>query len=177
MRRERGSATFRCPFPKWGADRGHCSGAFRADAGWPVEGPKDYISFNLLISRPSPIYNAGSQMSNKRKIMDLTTCKCKLMSFSRGRITPMRITSALSSLTLRRVLFSGVFIASAAMATAWNAGMCRVQSGSSPRIAQLEVTVLPKVGPTWQRPSPATWSSRFNVRWEARFSSESRYMV
>lgn len=40
-----------------------------------------------------------------------------------------------------------------------------------------EMTAVPMVRPSWQRPAPATWSSRFNVRWEARWGSEGKYMV
>ena len=44
-------------------------------------------------------------------------------------------------------------------------------------VASFEASLMPKVGPTWQRPAPLTWSSRFNVRWEARWSNEGKYMV
>lgn len=40
-----------------------------------------------------------------------------------------------------------------------------------------EFSVLPKAGPTWQRPAPLTWSSRLNVRLEARWGSDGRYIA
>ncbi len=32
-------------------------------------------------------------------------------------------------------------------------------------------------GPKVQKPAPTTWSSRLNVRWEARFGGEGRYIA
>ena len=40
-----------------------------------------------------------------------------------------------------------------------------------------EFSVFPKAGPTWQRPAPLTWSSRLNVRLEARWGSDGRYIA
>ena len=40
-----------------------------------------------------------------------------------------------------------------------------------------EFSVLPKAGPTWQRPAPLTWSSRLNVRLEARWGADGRYIA
>lgn len=38
------------------------------------------------------------------------------------------------------------------------------------------LSAMPK-GPSWQRPAPTTWSSKPNVRWEARFGLEGRYIA
>ncbi len=43
--------------------------------------------------------------------------------------------------------------------------------------AEAIYAAAPGARPTWQRPAPVTWSSRFNVRWEARWSNEAKYMV
>jgi hypothetical protein len=41
----------------------------------------------------------------------------------------------------------------------------------------LEASMLRSAGPQLQRSAPVTWSSRFNVRMEARWGVELRYMV
>lgn len=40
-----------------------------------------------------------------------------------------------------------------------------------------EISNMPKARSMWQRPAPMTWSSRFNVRWEARWTETGKYMV
>ena len=49
-----------------------------------------------------------------------------------------------------------------------------VHAASDPAFGAMET---PLRRPMWQRPAPVTWSSRFNVRWEARWSTENKYMV
>lgn len=57
-----------------------------------------------------------------------------------------------------------------------NSGSSSPRSEGSAREAHADLVAMPK-GPTWQRPAPATWSSRANVRWEARFGQDSRYIA
>jgi len=57
------------------------------------------------------------------------------------------------------------------------AGGAKSEVGTQGIVSSFEVSILPKQRPTWQRPAPVTWSSRFNVRWEARWSSEGKYMA
>jgi hypothetical protein len=64
----------------------------------------------------------------------------------------------------------------AAVALGDSQGTSSVAAGS-PAYASLEASLLPARPKTWQRPAPVTWSSRFNVRWEARWSGEGKYMV
>lgn len=54
---------------------------------------------------------------------------------------------------------------------------CAAPVNADSAITWLESSMIPKIGPKMQRSAPATWSSRSNVRWEARWGSESRYMV
>lgn len=45
------------------------------------------------------------------------------------------------------------------------------------QIVSFEASAGPRPAPVLQRSAPATWSSRSNVRWEARWGGEARYMV
>ena len=57
------------------------------------------------------------------------------------------------------------------------AGSVQTTDAVTQSVVSIEASVLTPVRPSWQRPAPLTWSSRFNVRWEARWSSEGKYMV
>ena len=113
---------------------------------------------------------------DKRKTIVINSCKCNLMSFSCARIARLMIKTVPSCPSLRRTVFAGVVVAMLATASAWTArGTEYAPAGQY--VSLIEASIVPKVGPTWQRPSPATWSSRFNVRWEARFTDQGKYMV
>jgi hypothetical protein len=78
---------------------------------------------------------------------------------------------------LFQAMFAGAFVALVAAVGVAGGSQAKGRIESQPALASFEASVMPKARPTWQRPAPATWSSRFNVRWEARWSSEGKYMV
>ncbi len=74
-----------------------------------------------------------------------------------------------------RAVFATAFVAVTASVMA-NVGS-KSETCAGAVVSSFEVSILPKPRPTWQRPAPVTWSSRFNVRWEARWSNEGKYMA
>jgi hypothetical protein len=76
---------------------------------------------------------------------------------------------------LVQAIFAGAFVALVATVSVVGGGQPTVRTQGA--VASFEASAMPKARPTWQRPAPATWSSRFNVRWEARWGSEGKYMV
>jgi len=85
----------------------------------------------------------------------------------------MRSVSILQKI-LRASVFGGAFVVIAGVAHSFSGSSAKEASST---YAWIEASAMPKVGPTWQRAAPVSWSSRFNVRWEARWSSENKYMV
>ncbi len=75
-----------------------------------------------------------------------------------------------------RVLLAVCFVSSAALV-----GLAGKQSGGAVavggKIASIEASMMPARLKSGQKPAPVTWSSRFNVRWEARWGGEGKYMV
>jgi hypothetical protein len=73
-----------------------------------------------------------------------------------------------------QALLAGAIIAVIATASA-TTGQTEVQAPA--QYASLEASMMPARAKSWQRPAPVTWSSRSNVRWEARWGSDAKYMV
>jgi hypothetical protein len=75
-----------------------------------------------------------------------------------------------------RVLFAALFVASVALVTV--AGAPKVGSAETTHChAGVEASLMPFRMKSGQKPAPVTWSARFNIRWEARWSGEGKYMV
>jgi hypothetical protein len=87
----------------------------------------------------------------------------------------MTNSSSLRLLPLFRAVLAVGFVA--AIASVSSAAGAKSEIRAQAIVSSFEVSILPKPRPTWQRPAPVTWSSRFNVRWEARWSSEGKYMA
>ncbi len=69
-----------------------------------------------------------------------------------------------------------VAVAAAVLTQGFALGGNADTQASSGKIAWLESSMMPKSTQTI-KPAPATWSSRLNVRLEARWGTEGRYMV
>lgn len=87
---------------------------------------------------------------------------------------------------MNKLLLSSVKTATLIGALAVVAWTCFGQSTVSPvsrptlAVEDSEVVRIEHLfshGPTWSRPAPLTWSSRLEVRWNARWENSPRYAV
>lgn len=86
-------------------------------------------------------------------------------------------------LTLKNVVSASVVICAAvgAFATGLAAGQCeqnRLPAFKTSEVAAMDPAVFgSSAGQASMKAAPTTWSSRSNVRWNARWSSTGRYLV
>jgi hypothetical protein len=78
---------------------------------------------------------------------------------------------------LRRLLPIGVLVLGLVQVTDFVRSETKGHLNTHAEVVALDYySVMPK-GPQWTRPAPTTWSSRANVRWQARWGGDGRYMA